>query len=197
MFIFQIVIFLLSAIIHEYGHAWMAHRLGDDTAERAGRLTINPLAHLDFFGSIILPTVLVLSGSPILFGYAKPVPIDLSNLRGGWRGQAKVAAAGPLANLLLAIFAALAARYLAGGIGTDWGMMLVSVVLINLVLMVFNLLPIPPLDGSKIVATFLPNQWRYNYLATESWSFFVLLAIMLAWPGLLYYPVGWMLNLLF
>ncbi|HNW56119.1 MAG TPA: site-2 protease family protein, partial [bacterium] len=110
--------------------------------------------------------------------------------------QAKVAAAGPLANLILAVAAAMAAKYLAGGITTAWGAMLVSIVLINLVLMIFNLLPIPPLDGSKIIATFLPNRLRYAYLATEQWGFFVLIAIMLAWPNLLYYPVAWMLNLL-
>lgn len=196
MFIFQVVIFLMSAILHEYGHAWMAARLGDDTAERAGRLTINPLAHLDFFGSLLLPTVLILTGSPVIFGYAKPVPINLYNLRGGWIGQAKVALAGPMANLIIAVTAALAVRYLAGGVSSDWGQLLTAIVLVNLVLMVFNLLPIPPLDGSKILASFLPASWRSNYLATEQWGFFVLLAIMLTWPQLLYYPVGWLLGLL-
>ncbi len=194
--LFQIIIFLLSAILHEYGHAWMALRLGDDTAERAGRLTLNPLAHLDMFGSLLLPGMLILTGSPVVFGYAKPVPINLNNLRGGLISQAKVSLAGPAANFLLALAAALSVRYLAGGLVSDWGQLLAAVVLINLVLMVFNLLPIPPLDGSKVLATFLPTAWRRSYLATERWGFFILLAIMLAWPQLLYYPVSWLLNIL-
>ena len=194
--LFQIIIFLLSAILHEYGHAWMAMRLGDDTAERAGRLTLNPLAHLDLFGSLLLPGLLILTGSPVIFGYAKPVPINLNNLRGGLLGQAKVAFAGPLANLLLAVVASLAVRYLAGGVVSDWGQLLIVVVLINLVLMIFNLLPIPPLDGSKVLAVILPLSWRQSYLATERWGFFILLAIMLTWPQLLYHPVGWLLNIL-
>jgi Zn-dependent protease len=194
--LFQIIIFLLSAILHEYGHAWMAMRLGDDTAERAGRLTLNPLAHLDLFGSLLLPGLLILTGSPVIFGYAKPVPINLNNLRGGLLGQAKVALAGPLANLLLALAASLAVRYLAGGVMSTWGQLLIVVVLINLVLMIFNLLPIPPLDGSKVLAVILPLSWRQSYLATERWGFFILLAIMLTWPQLLYYPVSWLLNIL-
>lgn len=194
--LFQIIIFLLSAILHEYGHAWMAMRLGDDTAERAGRLTLNPLAHLDLFGSLLLPGMLILTGSPVVFGYAKPVPVNLNNLRGGLASQAKVSLAGPAANLLLALAAALSVHFLAGGLASNWGQLLAAVVLINLVLMVFNLLPIPPLDGSKVLATILPESWRYPYLATERWGFFVLLAIMLTWPQLLYYPVGWLFNIL-
>jgi Zn-dependent protease len=194
--LFQIIIFLLSAILHEYGHAWMALRLGDDTAERAGRLTLNPLVHLDMFGSLLLPGMLILTGSPVIFGYAKPVPINLNNLRGGLTGQAKVALAGPAANFFLAITAALAIRYLAGGLNSGWGGLLALVVVINLVLMIFNLLPIPPLDGSKILATILPESWRYPYLSTERWGFFVLLAIMLTWPQLLRYPINWLLGLL-
>lgn len=194
--LFQIIIFLLSAILHEYGHAWMALRLGDDTAERAGRLTLNPLVHLDMFGSLLLPGMLILTGSPVIFGYAKPVPINLNNLRGGLTGQAKVALAGPAANFFLAITAALAIRYLAGGLNSGWGGLLALVVVINLVLMIFNLLPIPPLDGSKILATILPESWRYSYLSTERWGFFVLLAIMLTWPQLLRYPINWLLGLL-
>ena len=194
--LFQIIVFLLSAILHEYGHAWMARHLGDRTAEQAGRLTLNPIAHLDLFGSLLLPGMLILTGSPVVFGYAKPVPINPCNLRGGLVGQAKVAAAGPAANLLLALAAAGAVRYLAGGLYSNWGQFLAIIVLINLVLMVFNLLPIPPLDGSKILATILPKSLRYPYLATERWGFFILLAIMLAWPHLLYYPVSWLLEIL-
>lgn len=194
--LFQIIIFLLSAILHEYGHAWMALRLGDDTAERAGRLTLNPLVHLDTFGSLLLPGMLILTGSPVVFGYAKPVPINLNNLSGGLTGQAKVALAGPAANFFLAVTAALSIRYLAGGLGSVWGGLLSLVVVINLVLMIFNLLPIPPLDGSKILATILPQRIRYSYLATERWGFFVLLAIMLTWPEVLRYPINWLLRLL-
>lgn len=193
MNLFLIIILLLSIITHEYSHAWMAAKLGDDTAARAGRLTLNPLAHLDIFGSIIIPGLLLLVGSPIVFGYAKPVPIDFSNLRGGFKGVAKTALAGPAANFLLAIVATLAMRYLAGGPNSAWGQLLFLMATINVVLMVFNLLPVPPLDGSKILALLLPKHWRYSYLASERWSFFILLFIMVMFPDLIYYPVSWLM----
>ena len=192
--LFLIIILLLSIIAHEYSHAWMAARLGDDTATRAGRLTLNPLAHLDIFGSIIIPGLLLLVGSPIVFGYAKPVPIDFSKLRGGFKGVAKTALAGPAANFILAIVAALAMCYLAGGPNSAWGQLLFLMAMINVVLMVFNLLPVPPLDGSKILAFLLPERWRYSYLASERWSFLVLLFIMVMFPDLIYYPVSWLMS---
>jgi len=196
MNLFLIIILLLSTIVHEYSHAWVAARLGDDTATRAGRLTLNPLVHLDLFGSIILPGLLLFVGSPVVFGYAKPVPINFNNLRGGYKGVAKTALAGPAANFILAIVASIATRYLAGGPNSDWGQLLFLAAMINVVLMVFNLLPIPPLDGSKILALVLPERWRYSYLASERWSLLILLIVIIVFPDLIYYPVTWLMNLL-
>ena len=130
----------------------------------------------------------------IVFGYAKPVPIDFSKLRGGFKGVAKTALAGPAANFILAIVATLAMRYLAGGPSSAWGQLLFLMTMINVVLMTFNLLPVPPLDGSKILALLLPERWRYSYLASERWSFFVLLFIMVMFPDLIYYPVSWLMS---
>lgn len=118
-------------------------------------------------GSLVILGLLLLVGSPIVFGYAKPVPIDFSKLRGGFKGVAKTALAGPAANFILAIVAALAMCYLAGGPNSAWGQLLFLMAMINVVLMVFNLLPVPPLDGSKILAFLLPERWRYSYLASE------------------------------
>lgn len=178
--IFQIVVLILSAIAHEYMHGWMAYRLGDNTAKNAGRLTLNPLAHLEWFGSFFLPLIMVLSGMPFIFGWAKPVPYNPFNLRDRKYGDAKVAAAGPLANLIIALFFGLCLRFLPFT-NLYFSGLLGIIVYINLILMVFNLVPIPPLDGSKILGTFLPANLRERYLGSERIGFiFVILFVMLA-----------------
>lgn len=164
MFIlFQIIILLFSAIIHEWAHGYAAYRLGDDTAKQLGRLSLNPLVHLDIFGSIILPILLVLANFGFIFGYAKPVPFNPAKLR-DWRyGMAKVAAAGPLSNLFIAAFLGLFLRFLPA---SSFTIFLSLVVYINILLAVFNLVPLPPLDGSKIIASFLPTKaqhWLFHY----------------------------------
>jgi Zn-dependent protease len=153
-FLFYFLIIVPSAIIHEYAHGAMADALGDKTARYAGRLTLNPLAHIDWWGTIIIPVVLLmLSGGSFMFAYAKPVPYNPYNLRNQKWGPALVGLAGPMANLLLACAFAAVARFLPG---TMFAEVLQIIVYANVLLMVFNLVPLPPLDGSKVLLAFLP-----------------------------------------
>jgi Zn-dependent protease len=177
--IFEIFVLIFSAVAHEYMHGWMADRLGDPTAKNAGRLTLNPLPHLDWFGSIVLPLLLVISGSGAILGWAKPVPYNPYNLRDKKWGEAKVALAGPLANLVIALTFGLLLRFLPF-ISLTFNGLLQVIVYINLILMVFNLVPLPPLDGSKILASFLSPRARYHYLALEKYGL-ILLVILAFW----------------
>lgn len=181
---FQIIVLIFSAIAHEYMHGWMAWRLGDDTAKDAGRLTFNPLKHLEWFGSFLLPLMMVLTGMPFVFGWAKPVPYNPNNLRDKKYGDAKVALAGPLANLVIALFFGLLLRFMPIFSLTFAGL-LSLIVYINLVLMVFNLVPIPPLDGSKILAAFLPREARERYLGNERLGFVFIILFVMLFGGLL------------
>lgn len=193
--VFQIIILIFSAIAHEYLHGWMAWHLGDNTAKDAGRLTFNPLAHLEWFGSFFLPLVMVITGMPFVFGWAKPVPYNPNNLRDKKYGDAKVALAGPLANLIIALFFGLLIRFLPIFSLTFSGLLGI-IVYINLVLMVFNLVPIPPLDGSKILAVFLPEHLRNRYLSSERTGFiFIILFVMLA-GGLIMPIVNWLFKII-
>ncbi len=158
--IFGIVALVMSVVIHEVSHGYMANWLGDPTARMEGRLTLNPLKHLDPMGSVFLPIILVLTHSPILFGWAKPVPYNPYNLRrGGLWAEALVAGAGPASNLLLAFAFAIFLRVgIASGIIYDTTLALgFTIVFINVMLALFNLIPIPPLDGSKILSAILPH----------------------------------------
>lgn len=181
--LFQVIVLIFSAIIHEYMHGWMADRLGDPTARHAGRLTLNPIAHLEWFGSLLLPGMMLLAGMPFVFGWAKPVPYNPYNLRGGRYSDAKVALAGPAANLLVALVFGLMLRFLPF-ISLTFSGLIALIVYINLVLMLFNSLPIPPLDGSKILAPFLAPAWRVKYLSLERFGF--ILVILFAWLGFSY-----------
>ncbi len=176
MILFYLIVILFSAIIHEYMHGWAADRLGDPTAKDAGRLTINPIPHIDVFGSIILPALMYLAsaglGMPIIFGYAKPVPINPYNIRGKY-GTALVSLAGPFANFFTALIFGLILRF--GHLGDPVATLLAIIVEINLVLMIFNLVPIPPLDGSKVVLPFLPYHWQVKYLSLERVGFLLVL----------------------
>lgn len=161
----SIVILVLSVVIHEMAHAYTANWLGDPTARLQGRLSANPLVHLDPFMSVILPGLLILSGSPILFGAAKPVPYNPYNFRNQKWGETLVAVAGPTSNIVLAIIFAVIIRANAqlDIFSETFITLAVSVIVINIFLAFFNLLPIPPLDGSKIFPRFLPLGLRTQY----------------------------------
>lgn len=178
--LYQVLILVFSAVAHEYMHGWMAFQLGDHTAKDAGRLTANPFKHLEWFGSFFMPLVMVLGSFPFVLGWAKPVPYNPNNLTDKKYGEAKVAAAGPLANLIIALVFGLALRWLPFS-GLYFSNLIAAIVYINLILMVFNLMPIPPLDGSKILATFLPDHLKLRYLSLERMGFIlVILFVMLA-----------------
>ncbi len=157
-----VLILVLSAILHEVAHGYAADSLGDPTARLAGRLTLNPAPHIDFFGSIVLPALLVLVHSPILFGYAKPVPYNPYNLKGKF-GEAFVAAAGALTNFAIAIVLGLSLRFFAGEMLPAFAEVLTLAVYINLMLGLFNLIPLPPLDGSKVFAALLPGALAHRF----------------------------------
>jgi Zn-dependent protease len=158
--IFSLIILLFSVIIHELAHGYVAYSLGDPTAKHEGRLTLNPIKHLDPFGSIILPVLLFVAGSPVLFGWAKPVPVNPYNFKDQKYGELKVSFAGPASNFSLAIIFGLLLRFLPQSLllaNPGMQIALTYIVAINIWLGVFNLIPVPPLDGSWILFSFLPD----------------------------------------
>jgi Zn-dependent protease len=186
----MIVPLLFSVTIHEVAHGYIALRMGDHTAQKAGRLTLNPIKHLDFFGSLLLPLMLKLTGSPILFGYAKPVPVNFSNLRDVRKSTIYVASAGVLANFILAFLSGILFRILTNykllwqtsifnPFINDLYSMLFYSVAINLVLAIFNLIPIPPLDGSKILAMCLPASLRIQFARLERFGMIIIIFLLL------------------
>ncbi len=185
-----LTILIFSAILHEIAHGFVAERFGDPTARLAGRLTLNPKKHIDPFMSILLPLLLILSGSPVIFGAAKPVPIDPFNLKEGRKDIALVALSGPLTNLIIAILGSFLIKLLPffsnllpPFLSSILYLLLSSVVALNLLLAIFNLLPIPPLDGSKVFALLLPEKQSMAFLSLGSVGFFILFF-------LLFFPVG-------
>jgi len=198
----QIVILIFSIVFHEYAHGRAAFWRGDTTAKEQGRLTLNPIPHIDPFGSILLPLFLILTHAPVLFAWAKPVPINPWRFKHMKKDLAIVGASGPASNLLLAIVAAVIFRLSFGISGESNAVhqFLVLVVLINLVLACFNLIPIPPLDGSRIVTGLLPNEWAQNYLKIERYGMLIIFGLLflgffrwLIWPivvSLLFFLVG-------
>ncbi|MBI1975518.1 MAG: site-2 protease family protein [Candidatus Vogelbacteria bacterium] len=177
--IFGITVLVFSVVVHEVSHGYAADSLGDPTARYAGRLTLNPLAHLDLFGSFLLPLLFFMT-TGFVFGYANPVPYNPYNLRHGKWGAALVAAAGPLSNFFLAIIFGTVLRV--SGSGTSFAEILSLIVLINIVLGVFNLMPVPPLDGSKVFFALMP--FRYNYIEqfmTRYQLFLLFFAIIVFW----------------
>jgi len=159
-----IIALILSVVIHEMAHGYAANWLGDPTARLSGRLSANPLVHLDPLMSVIIPGLLVLSGSPILFGAAKPVPYNPYNFTNQKWGEAIVAVAGPASNIVLAlIFAALVRFADVLNLNENFIILAVQIIVLNIFLALFNLVPIPPLDGSKILPRFLPYDMRRSY----------------------------------
>ncbi len=177
--IFYIAILIMSIVIHEVCHGFMAKRFGDNTALYAGRLTLNPLVHLDMFGSIILPIILFISHSPFLFGWAKPVPYNPENLSDKKWGTIAVASAGVIANIFIAVFFAMVMRLvpliLPSLASASFYFITSTIVIVNLGLGIFNLIPIPPLDGSKILFSLLPFSFRGIVAFLERYSFIFLI----------------------
>jgi Zn-dependent protease len=170
-----IVILLFSVIIHEVMHGVAAELFGDDTARRQGRLTLNPIPHIDPFASILLPAIMLISsGGAFALGAAKPVPVDFTNMRRPRLGMAVVSLAGPLSNLAIAIVLALPATF---GL-IEINELLARAIFLNVVLAVFNLLPIPPLDGSKIIASVLPTNIMNSLLRYEQYGFLIILVLL-------------------
>ena len=179
-----------AIVLHELSHGLAADRFGDPTPRAAGRLTLNPIKHIDPFGTVILPGLLLLprlfgqAGTPV-FGYAKPMPFNPQNLRDPERQTMWIAAVGPITNLFLAVIGALALR-LAGSAGVELVRFLLTFILVNVILAVFNLLPLPPLDGSKVLARFLPPRAREVYRSMEAYGVLILLVIFFIFPGAIF-----------
>jgi Zn-dependent protease len=171
---------LISLTIHEAAHAWTAERLGDSTARLLGRVSLNPIVHIDSIGMILLPLLAAYSGLPII-GWAKPVPVNVSRLRRGRQDFMLVAAAGPISNLLQAVVGAIGFRLLSAG-PTGGGLaaqVCVAYVVINLLLAFFNLIPVPPLDGGNVLAGLLPASAEPMFHILRQYGFIVLYALML------------------
>lgn len=171
--IFFFLIIIPSAIIHEYSHGAVADMLGDPTARLAGRLTLNPIAHIDMFGTILLPLFLVISGIPVLFAYAKPVPYNPNNLSNKKWGPAVVGIAGPLSNIIVAVVFGILIRLLPGD--TAFTLLLSIIVYANILLAVFNMIPIPPLDGSKVLLAVLPDSMQQVSFFLQRYGLILLL----------------------
>lgn len=185
--VFYIVILVMSIVIHEVSHGFIAEYFGDQTARFAGRLTLNPLKHLDLFGSILLPVFLVLSHSPFLFGWAKPVPYNPNNLRNEKWGTIAVASAGVLANLSIAIIFGIVIRLTSGfSLPASFYFITSTIVIVNLALGIFNLVPIAPLDGSKILFSFLPQSLKRLILPYEQYSLILLIIFIVFFSNYLF-----------
>ena len=180
-------VLILSIVVHEVAHAWVALREGDDTAQKLGRITLNPVSHMDLMGSFVVPVVLSLLPGGVIFGWAKPVPIDPGKFRNYRSGDIKVSLAGIVSNLILAVLFTLLAlvvlklQTVTGGGEAVLGFLLRMArfgIFINLILAVFNLIPIPPLDGSHVMAHFLPRQWEAAYRHAGRYGMLVLIGLL-------------------
>lgn len=192
--------FLFALCFHEFAHGWMAKKRGDNTAEMMGRLTMNPVAHMDMIGTLVLPIVSILFASPIFFGWAKPVPVNARNLKNPRIDMFWIAIAGPLSNVLLAfvgaiVIAVVAKYFLAASYASGVIEILKTFIVTNLFLAFFNILPLHPLDGGKVLARFLPAQLNYKLEQNEHITSMVLMALVLTGTlKILSVPVIWSYN---
>ncbi|MEK7635573.1 MAG: site-2 protease family protein [Patescibacteria group bacterium] len=195
--LFLYIIIIFSAVIHEFSHGWMAYRLGDSTAKDAGRLTLNPLVHLDAFGTVIIPLFLMLT-SGIFIGWAKPVPYNPYNLKDPKYGSLKVGIAGPAANFLVAIIIGLILRFSPGlllwtGLPPIFLEFLTVIIYVNIFLGLFNLIPVPPLDGSKVLNDLFPQIWHSVMNLGFAGIFVALFAAMFLLPPIAQF-IFWLIT---
>jgi len=183
--IIGLLVLIVSLSVHEAAHAWSASQLGDDTAKRLGRVTLNPVAHVDPIGTLVLPLVAMASGAPLI-GWAKPTPVNARNLRHPRRDHILVTAAGPASNLVIAVLAAAALR--AGASGEWLGMFVVEALTLNVLLAVFNMLPLPPLDGGQILMALLPPRVAVRLGFLYQYGFLILMGLLVT--GVLWYLIG-------
>ncbi|MBI2447584.1 MAG: site-2 protease family protein, partial [Candidatus Omnitrophica bacterium] len=170
--------FLMAVVVHECAHGWVAYRCGDPTAKMSGRLTLNPFAHIDPMGTILFPLLLIVLHSPFVFGWARPVPVNFFNLRHHKRDMVIVGIAGPASNILIAIIGTIVIRLMSIPAWTVGGLVLEFIVIINLLLAVFNLVPVPPLDGSRVVSGLLPKEYAAYYNKLEPFGIFILIGLL-------------------
>ncbi len=185
--IISLLVLIFSLSVHEAAHAWSASQLGDDTAKRLGRVTLNPIAHTDPIGTLLLPLIAMVSGAPLI-GWAKPTPVNTRNLRQPRRDHILVTAAGPVSNLLIAFAAAAAIRAgaMAGGNWLD--LLLYDALTLNVLLAIFNMLPIPPLDGGQILMALLPPRIAMKLGFMYQYGFLILMGLLVA--GILWSLIG-------
>jgi Zn-dependent protease len=170
--------FIIVIVLHEFAHGYAAYKMGDYTAKQAGRLTLNPIKHLDPIGTVILPAILIFTSSPVIFGWAKPVPVNPYNFKDPRKGMLLTSLAGPGANFCLAlIFAAIfkTGLFPAGSLGAIF---LLSGVYISLILGIFNMIPIPPLDGASVVASILPPKYAQAFMRIERFGFIIIIGLL-------------------
>ena len=193
--LFQIAILIISVMIHEISHGYMALLWGDRTAQYEGRLTLNPVKHIDIFGSIVIPLLMVLSHTGFIFGWAKPVPYNPYNLRKRNISEPLVAFAGPLSNIIVALVLSIFLHISSSILPQAMGVLLVYSVLINITLAIFNLMPVPGFDGYKIYSAFLPDQIKLRLQSLEKyWIIFALVFILVASP-LIVFLVNWLFKI--
>ena len=176
--IVTVAVFIIVIVGHEFAHGYAAYKLGDSTAKHAGRLTLNPIKHLDPVGTVVLPAILILTGSPVIIGWAKPVPVNPYNFKNYRKGMLLTSFAGPGANFFLAIiFAAIykTGLFPAGSLGE---LFLLSGVGISLILGIFNMIPIPPLDGANILASILPPRYSQAFMRIERFGFIIIIGLL-------------------
>lgn len=187
MFLVDFLILIYSVILHEIAHGFVADKLGDPTARVHKRLTLNPIPHIDPIMTLVLPLMLILSGSSIIFGAAKPVPVDTFNLKDPKRDMALVALAGPATNLGIATFLAILLRLVSSPLADS---VLPTAIVWNVGLAIFNLFPIPPLDGSKVLAGILPDELAEGMIKLERFGFLIVFGILIFFPGLIFGITG-------
>ena len=205
---------IMGVVLHEYAHGYIAYKSGDNTAKSLGRLTLNPIAHIDLFGSILLPLILILSGSGIIFGYAKPVPINPSYFRNYRRGIRYTSLAGPVANLIFAFLIGLVYGLffyiyfkLTNGISVSdtlgyrtfelVNQIFIYAIYVNIFLAIFNFIPIPPLDGSKILASFLPDEAMFKFLSLGRFGFIFIFIFLFLGGGIFWRVISPLFNFIY